>query len=76
VRLTRFWSDQVAAIHEFFDYADEHFGWAETAKTERERAIFFANGGSLAGSCSTMGSQRRWSKRSHCAGVIGRISKL
>jgi hypothetical protein len=25
---------------EFYDYADEHFGWAETAKTERERAIF------------------------------------
>jgi hypothetical protein len=34
------WSDQVAAAHEFYDYADEHFGWAETAKTERERAIF------------------------------------
>jgi hypothetical protein len=30
----------VAATHEFYDYADEHFGWAETAKTERERAIF------------------------------------
>jgi hypothetical protein len=26
--------------HEFYDYADEHFGWAETARTERERAIF------------------------------------
>jgi hypothetical protein len=25
---------------EFYDYADEHFGWAETARTERERAIF------------------------------------
>jgi len=25
---------------EFFDYADEHFGWAETARSERERAIF------------------------------------
>jgi hypothetical protein len=24
----------------FYDYADEHFGWAETARTERERAIF------------------------------------
>ena len=24
----------------FYDYADEHFGWAETAKTEHERAIF------------------------------------
>jgi hypothetical protein len=32
--------DQVAAAHEFYDYADEHFGWAETARTERERAIF------------------------------------
>jgi hypothetical protein len=26
--------------HEFYDYADEHFGWAETARTEQERAIF------------------------------------
>ena len=34
------WSDQVLSAHEFDDYADEHFGWAETAKTERERAIF------------------------------------
>jgi hypothetical protein len=34
------WSDQVTAAHEFYDYADEHFGWAESAKTERERAIF------------------------------------
>jgi hypothetical protein len=25
---------------EFHDYADEHFGWAETARTEHERAIF------------------------------------
>ena len=25
---------------EFYDYADEHFGWADTAKTEHERAIF------------------------------------
>jgi hypothetical protein len=33
------WSDQVAA-HEFYEHADEHFAWAETAKTERERAIF------------------------------------
>jgi len=32
--------DQVAAAHEFYDYADEHFGSAETAKTEHERAIF------------------------------------
>jgi hypothetical protein len=30
----------VAVTHEFYDYADEHFGWAETANTERERAIF------------------------------------
>ena len=26
--------------HDFYDYADEHFGWADTAKTEHERAIF------------------------------------
>ena len=30
----------MAAAQEFYNYADEHFGWAETAKTERERAIF------------------------------------
>ena len=28
----------MAAAQEFYNYA--HFGWAETAKTERERAIF------------------------------------
>jgi integration host factor subunit beta len=30
----------VTAAYDFYDYADEHFDWAETAKTERERAIF------------------------------------
>jgi hypothetical protein len=25
---------------EFYKNADEHFGWAESANTERERAIF------------------------------------
>ena len=30
----------VLSADKFYDYADEHFGWAETAKTERERAIF------------------------------------
>ena len=30
----------MATAHDFYDHADEHFGWAETAKTERERAIF------------------------------------
>ena len=25
---------------EFYDYADEHFGWAGTARTEQERRIF------------------------------------
>jgi hypothetical protein len=29
----------MASAHEFYDYADEHFGWGGTAKTERERAI-------------------------------------
>ena len=33
------WSDQTAA-HEFYDCVDEHFGWAESAKNKRERAIF------------------------------------
>jgi hypothetical protein len=41
-----FWSDQVAAVHEFYDYADEHFGWAETAETEHGN--LFADGGGLA----------------------------
>jgi hypothetical protein len=30
----------VLSAQDFYDYADEHFGWAETARTERERAIF------------------------------------
>ena len=30
----------VSLAEQFYDYADEHFGWAETAKTARERAIF------------------------------------
>jgi hypothetical protein len=29
----------MVSAEEFYDYADEHFGWAGTAKTERERAI-------------------------------------
>ena len=30
----------MSSARDFYDHADEHFGWAETAKTERERAIF------------------------------------
>ena len=30
----------MSPAEDFYDYADEHFGWAETAKTEHERAIF------------------------------------
>jgi hypothetical protein len=30
----------VSSAKDFYDYADEHFGWAKTAKTERERAVF------------------------------------
>ena len=30
----------VVSAQDFYDCADEHFDWAETAKTERERAIF------------------------------------
>jgi hypothetical protein len=30
----------VSSAEEFYENADEHFGWAETAKTKRERAIF------------------------------------
>jgi hypothetical protein len=29
----------VLSAEEFYKNADEHFGWAESAKTERERAI-------------------------------------
>jgi hypothetical protein len=29
----------VSSAEEFYKNADEHFGWAESAKTERERAI-------------------------------------
>jgi hypothetical protein len=35
-----YWSYVMSLSHEFYDYADEHFGWAETAKSEHERAIF------------------------------------
>ena len=31
----------MSSAEDFYNYADEHFGWAKTAKTERERAIFF-----------------------------------
>jgi hypothetical protein len=30
----------VSSAADFYQYADEHFDWANTAKTERERAIF------------------------------------
>ena len=30
----------MSSSQEFYDYADEHFGWAESARTEHERAIF------------------------------------
>ena len=30
----------MSSAAQFYDYADEHFGWAETARTEREAAIF------------------------------------
>ena len=33
-------SATVSSAEDFYDYADEHFDWAETAKTARERAIF------------------------------------
>jgi hypothetical protein len=29
----------VLSAEEFYQNADQHFGWAESAKTERERAI-------------------------------------
>ena len=30
----------MSSARDFYDHADEHFGWAETAKTEGERAVF------------------------------------
>jgi hypothetical protein len=37
---TLFGASDVSLADEFYDNADEHFRWAESAKTERERAIF------------------------------------
>ena len=37
----KFQAATVLSAQDFYDYADEHFAWAETASTERERAIFF-----------------------------------
>ena len=28
------------SAEQFYEHADEHFTWAQTARTERERAIF------------------------------------
>jgi hypothetical protein len=30
----------VPSALDFHDYADEYFGWAETARSERDRAMF------------------------------------
>jgi hypothetical protein len=30
----------VSSVEEFYKNADEHFGWAGSAKTDHERAIF------------------------------------
>jgi len=35
-----FGATDVSLANEFYENADEHFRWAESAKTERERAIF------------------------------------
>jgi hypothetical protein len=37
---TLFGATNVSPADEFYENAEEHFGWAETAKSERERAIF------------------------------------
>jgi hypothetical protein len=34
------WRGAVSTAKEFYENADECFGWAKTAKTERERLIF------------------------------------
>jgi hypothetical protein len=34
------WGCVVSTAKEFYENADECFGWANTAKTERERLIF------------------------------------
>jgi hypothetical protein len=36
----RSWQRTVSSAEDFYSFADEHFGWAATAKTERERAMF------------------------------------
>jgi hypothetical protein len=38
--VTLFGAIDVLSAKEFYRNADEHFGWAESAKTERERTIF------------------------------------
>jgi hypothetical protein len=58
---------------EFHDYAAEHFGWAETARTECERAIF------LQMAAAWLEVAQRWeghspsaertALRSHCNGL-------
>lgn len=53
----------VLSAQDFYDYANEHFGWAETAMTERERAIFFSNDGSLARGRSKVGNFRQAARR-------------
>jgi hypothetical protein len=47
------------SAEKFYDCADEHFGWAETAKTERERANLSSNGGGLAGGRAKAGRLRK-----------------
>lgn len=37
---TLFRAIDVSSAEEFYKNADEHFRWAESAKTDRERAIF------------------------------------
>jgi hypothetical protein len=40
LRLLFFRAIDVSSAEEFYKNADEHFRWAESAKTDRERAIF------------------------------------
>jgi hypothetical protein len=49
----------VLSAEKFYDYADEHFAWAETARTERERAIFLQMAGRLARGRSAVGNFRK-----------------
>jgi hypothetical protein len=51
----------VSSAEEFYKNADEHFGWAESAKTERERAIL------LQMAAAWLEVAQKWDQSGHAA---------